>query len=73
MKAKQLREYCDLDAPTRELLKAAIHQFGLSARAYDRILKVARTVADLDAAESIQMHHVAEAINYRALDRNLAG
>ena len=52
MRTKQMREHCELDAPTRELLKAAIHQFGLSARAYDRILKVARTIADLGREHS---------------------
>jgi magnesium chelatase family protein len=73
MKAKQLRVHCEMDGATRDLLKAAIHQFNLSARAYDRIIKVARTIADLDSNESIQLHHVAEAINYRALDRRAVG
>ncbi len=64
MKAKQLRVYCDMDAGTKDLLKAAINQFGLSGRGYDRILKVSRTIADLEDSEKIELHHVAEAINY---------
>ena len=73
MKAKELREFCEMDGATKDLLKAAISQFGLSGRGYDRILKVSRTIADLEGAENIEMHHVAEAINYRAFDRKLFG
>jgi magnesium chelatase family protein len=73
MGPKHLREFCQLEAGASDLLKTAIHQFGLSARAYDRILKLARTIADLDSAEGIQLHHVAEAINYRVMDRKLFG
>ena len=73
MKAKELREHCDMDASTKELLKAAIAQFNLSGRGYDRTLKVSRTIADLEGAANIEMHHVAEAINYRAFDRKLFG
>jgi magnesium chelatase family protein len=73
LRARQLRAHCNLDDGARDLLRTAINQFSLSARAYDRILKVARTVADLDAAENIQLHHIAEAINYRTLDRKLFG
>ncbi len=73
MKAKQLREHCEMDAATKDLLKAAINQFSLSGRAYDRILKVARTIGDLDGSEAIELHHVAEAINYRSFDRKLFG
>ncbi len=73
MKAKELREHCDMDSSTKDLLKAAIAQFNLSGRGYDRILKVSRTIADLEDGEKIEMHHVAEAINYRAFDRKLFG
>ena len=73
IKAKELREYCEMDAPTKDLLKTAISQFGLSGRGYDRILKVSRTIVDLEGAENIEMHQVAEAINYRAFDRKLFG
>ena len=73
MKAKELREHCEMDAGTKDLLKAAIAQFNLSGRGYDRTLKVSRTIADLEGANTIEMHHVAEAINYRAFDRKLFG
>ena len=73
LKAKGLRDYCDMDAGTKDLLKAAIAQFSLSGRGYDRILKVSRTIADLEDAERIELDHVAEAINYRAFDRKLFG
>jgi magnesium chelatase family protein len=70
LKARHLREL-PLEDAARDLLKTAIHQFSLSARAYDRILKVAQTISDLDAADTIQLHHIAEAVNYRTLDRKL--
>ncbi len=57
----------------KELLKAAIAQFNLSGRGYDRILKVPRTIADMEEAGKIEMHHVAEAINYRVFNRKLFG
>ena len=57
----------------QDLLRAAVSQLGLSARAYDRILKLSRTVADLEGQDDIQLAHVAEAIQYRALDRKLWG
>lgn len=63
------RKYCKLDAESGRLLKAAMEVRGLSARAYDRILKVARTIADLEQSEEITINHVSEAINYRNLDR----
>jgi len=71
MSAAQLKQHCKLDAAGQELLRLAMTELQLSARAYDRILKVARTIADLAGAASIRPEHVAEAIQYRTLDRNL--
>ncbi len=64
-----MKEHCELDSETNELLSEAFNTLGLSARAYNRILKVARTIADLAGEEQIKMEHVAEAIQYRALDK----
>jgi magnesium chelatase family protein len=69
MSPRQIRRACELDPSSRTLLLAAIERLGLSARAHDRILKVARTIADLAACEQIESVHVAEAVQYRALDR----
>ena len=70
MAPKQIRAYCDLTTDCERLLERAMQQQGLSARAHDRILKVARTVADLEGAPNIEPKHIAEAIQYRTLDRN---
>jgi len=69
MTSRHMRRVCDLDASSRRLLISAIDRLTLSARAHDRILKVARTIADLAGAEQIESAHVAEAVQYRALDR----
>ncbi|HBI30352.1 MAG TPA: magnesium chelatase, partial [Deltaproteobacteria bacterium] len=69
MQSRHLQKHCALDDPTRDLLRTAMEELDLSARAYDRILKVSRTIADLANSENIQSAHVAEAIQYRVLDR----
>jgi magnesium chelatase family protein len=69
MSSKMLKEICVISQVGANLLKAAMEKLNLSARAYDRILKVSRTIADLSASEDIKPEHLAEAIQYRSLDR----
>jgi magnesium chelatase family protein len=70
MSSRQIRKFCPLDAESESLLEKAMQRQGLSARAHDRILKVARTIADLAGSDSVESGHLSEAINYRSLDRN---
>jgi magnesium chelatase family protein len=73
MSSKMVRTYCTLSKEGEERLKIAMEKLGLSARAYDRILKVARTIADLDNWQNIELEHLSEAINFRSLDRDSWG
>lgn len=73
MTGRMVREYCPIDAEARTLLERAMERLSLSARAYDRILKVARTIADLAGDERIGTAQIAEAIGYRSLDRESWG
>ena len=73
LESKDLDKHCIMDKESEDLLKLAILELGISARAYDKILKVSRTIADLDNKEIIEAHHISEAISYRSLDRNLWG
>lgn len=71
MSSREIRTYCNLSDAGRTILKNAMEKMGLSARAYDRILKVARTIADLEHSGSIEVNHLAEAIQYRSLDKGM--
>ena len=71
MSHRQTRQFCPLDDECRNQLKAAMSELGLSARAHDKALRIARTIADLDGSEAIRPMHLNEAINYRMLDRQL--
>ena len=71
MKSRHTRKYCQLDPDGQTLLRQAMDALGFSARAYNKVLKVARTIADLEDCDEIKPHHVSEAINYRTLDRAL--
>jgi len=71
MSSRQLRQFCKLDEPSTLLMKQVMSELGLSARAYDKVLRLSRTIADLADADTIRQEHVAEAVNYRRLDRKL--
>jgi magnesium chelatase family protein len=73
MSPRQIRQYCKLESDAESLLREAMESMGLSARAHDKILRVSRTIADLDGSDRIQAVHLSEAINYRALDRRYWG
>ncbi len=70
MATRQIRAYCELSPDAEKILERAMLQQGLTARAHDRILKVARTIADLEGVEHLAVPHIAEAIQYRTLDRS---
>jgi magnesium chelatase family protein len=71
MSSRQIRQYCKLNDECQESLKTSVNDLGLSARAHDKVLRVARTIADLDRSDTIQLQHLNEAINYRMLDRQM--
>ena len=71
MTPRQVRKYCTLRPECASMLKGAMEELGLSARAHDKILRVARTMADLEGSEAIQSHNIAEAVGFRSLDRGV--
>lgn len=71
MTSREVRKHCVLSASCSKLLRHSVEEMGLSARAHDKILRVSRTIADVDGSQSIQETHLAEAINYRSLDSDL--
>jgi magnesium chelatase family protein len=71
MGSRKLRKFCKLDQPAEHILRQAMTELGLSARAHDKVLRVGRTIADLAEADQITAEHVAEAIHYRRRDRQL--
>jgi magnesium chelatase family protein len=73
MGTRQIKQFCEIDVESGSLLEKAMERFGFSARAHARILKIARTIADLDGSIKIEPPHVAEAIQYRTLDRKMLG
>jgi magnesium chelatase family protein len=72
MSNKQIKSYCNLDDESQNLIEMAMDKFGFSGRAVTKILKVSRTIADLEGCESVRSHHISEAIQYRSLDRKLS-
>ena len=71
MTSRQVREYCKLNTEGKRLLTLSVEELGLSARAHDKVLRLARTIADLDQQTSILPEHIQEAVNYRMLDRTM--
>ncbi|VAX19350.1 MG(2+) CHELATASE FAMILY PROTEIN / ComM-related protein, partial [hydrothermal vent metagenome] len=71
MSAKMIKAVCPLDSASKSILKAAVEKLGLSARAHEKAIKVARTIADLDGADNITALHIGEAVQYRSLDREV--
>ena len=71
MTSRQIRQYCKLDSQCMNILKVSVNELGLSARAHDKVLRLARTIADLESCDQIQINHLTEAINYRMLDRDV--